>query len=170
MRLLRPLSRPATTVAGLILLLAACGKLDPSGPVIEAQQLALEGDIAVRATVDVPPSRAPDAALNVHVTLTNRTRHAREVAVGSSSCTIFVRLLAAAPGAGASATFYDDFQRACTRDLKYVTLPAGGAQTLHHAVPLSAIAEGAPDALQAHIGLRLDRESVLLHVGPFHLP
>lgn len=170
MRLLRHIPRRAATLASLFVLVAACGKRDPSGPVIEAQQLALDGDVTLHATLDVPESRGPGAVLGVNVTLQNRTAQTRSIPVGSSSCPIFVRILAAAPGAGASATFYDDSMRACTRDLRIVTLPPGGTQAFRHVVPVSAIAASAPDELQAHIGMHVDEETVLLVAGPFRLP
>jgi hypothetical protein len=170
MRFPRPTPARLATLAASALVLAACSASDPSSPTIEAQQLALAGDLEVTATLDVPDGRGPGDTLRVRVTVRNRTREARQVSVGSSTCIVSVRLLAAAPGAGASATFYDDFLRPCTRDLKYVQLAAGGSQTFVHAVPADRIPASAPEEMQAHVGMQLDAERVLLNTGPFRIP
>lgn len=167
MRHASSLLRRAVWVAGT-LLLSACRSGDPAAPVATVTPLVQHGVLALRASFLVPPGRGPGDSIVVEVTMHNTGAESLRLTT-TPGCEISVRLLSAAAGAGASATFYDDFQRPCVRMLKELTVGAGATIVVRHAIPVAAIPATAPREQQAHVGVQLDGTIVLLTGGTFTL-
>lgn len=151
------------------LLLAACRTGDPAAPVATITPLVQHGALELRASFLVPPGRGAADSIVVEVTVHNTGAEARRFTT-TPGCEILVRLLAAAAGSGASATFYDDFQRPCVRMLREVAVGPGETIVLRHRIAMRDIAPTAPRELQAHVGVLIDEGVVFLTGGSFTLP
>ena len=150
------LVRRATVPIAAALALAACSSgREPAGPTTPlSYNVVRHGPLALWANIGMPTGRD-----TLVVTVSVRTMSAAPVALHTTQCPVSVRLLAAAPGEAASATFYDDFQRPCTRALVIVPLAPGAVHRFHHPVPLDKISRAAPRAMQAQIGVLVGDES-----------
>ena len=162
------LVRRAMAPIAASLVLAACGSREPAAPASAPAPLVQRGALQLRAAFEVPAGRGAGDTLWVVVTARNTS--AAPVTIETSPCTVSVRLLAAAAGAGASATFHDDFQRPCARMLVMIPLAAGATHTFRHPVPMSEISPAAPRAVQAHVQVDIAPQPVLLTGGTFTLP
>lgn len=162
------LIRRATSSVAAALALAACGAREPSAPAATLTPLVQRGALELQASVEVPPGRGRGDSLRVIVTARNVS--GAPYVIETSPCTVGVRLLSAAAGAGASATFYDDFMRPCARMLVTIPLAPGAVHRFRHAVPMTAISPAAPRALQAHVQVAIAPEPVLLTGLAFTLP
>ena len=154
------------------LALAACAGRDPASPASAVTPLVQSGNLELQASFQVPPGRGAGDTLVVVVTM--RNAGTAPLQVHTSPCPVSVRLLAAAPGDRASATFYDDFQRPCARMLVVIPLAPGETHRFEHGVPMDRISPAAPREVQAHVGVLVGSESgtgiVLLTGGRFTLP
>ena len=150
------------------LALAACGAREPSAPAPALAPLVQHGALELQASFEVPQGRGRGDSLVVVVTARN-VSGARYV-IETSPCPASVRLLAAAAGAGASATFYDDFMRPCARMLVTIPLAPGEVHRFRHPIPMTAISRAAPRAVQAHVQVAVAPEPVLLTGSRFTLP
>jgi hypothetical protein len=160
--------RHAALLAGA-LLIVGCSRTDPAGPIASLTPLVQHDGLELRASFLVPPGRGRADSIIVEVSMHNASAATRRIAT-TPGCEVAVRLLSAAAGAGASATFYDDFQRPCVRMLREIVLRRGETEVVRHAIPMQAITRAAPRHVQAHVGVLIDGGVVLLTGGTFMLP